>query len=184
VDLARRICKAVGLDVDETVLIVRGLVRTYLTRSQLDATNEATVEAIAANLEKANKTKALNVWNDSKTKIVQALDALNDEHALVLSLKAEFVAGSRPNILISMRLFTDARPVFNEAGDRVLFNVIGHTLSLEYREEDRRQEIHLSLDGGDIAQLFELCMQADAQAAALKASVSAPGGRPFEIENE
>src|SRR5260370_12360791 len=42
--LARRLCKTVGLDFDDTVLVVRGLVRTYLTRSQLEATSQAAVE--------------------------------------------------------------------------------------------------------------------------------------------
>jgi len=183
--IARRLSKILGLDLDQVILAINGLVHVYGMRSELESTGEATVEALASGLEKANKPEVLSAWKGAKTKIVQALDALNDEHALVLSHKAGFVASFRPNIVHTMKLFTDTRPVFSESGKRVLFTIIGHTLSIEYHEGyGRHREIQLSLDATDVAILLDLCMQADEQADALKASISGPAGIPFELEDD
>jgi len=186
IDLARRVSKSVGLDIDETIPVVMGLARICILRSQFDLTNVGAVEALAASLEKTSKTKALTAWNNAKSKIVQALESINEDHALVLSVKAEYVARSRPNILANMTLFTESRPVFNEEGDKVLFNVITHTLSFNYHGEDGdHKEINLSLDAADIDELMAMLSQAHNEATAIKASSSVPSGRPFEsFENE
>jgi hypothetical protein len=182
--IARRLSKIVALDFGQLILTVNGLVHVYGTRSELEITTEEAIEALGNSLEKAKAADVLSAWNSAKPKIIEALDALNEEHALIVSHKAGIIASSRPNPVHSMKLFTDTRPVFNESGERVLFTVIGHTLALEYHEEYRHREIQLSLDASDVANLLELCVQADVQAASLKASISGPAGMPFESEDE
>src|SRR5437763_41177 len=114
VDLARGICERVSLDLDETFSVIRGLARICFLRSRLNITSTAAVEVLTGSLEQGNKTKILTAWNGAKAEIVKALEQINEEHAIVVSIKADFVARSRPNILASARLFTESRPVFNE----------------------------------------------------------------------
>jgi hypothetical protein len=51
------------------------------------------------------------------TALATALGAINDNHALLTSTKATLLAYSQQNLLMSARIITDVRPVFNAAGD-------------------------------------------------------------------
>jgi len=70
---------------------------------------------------------------------------------------------------------TDLRPVFNEAGDRIVQSVISHVLSIDYHDGMDHRVIQFSLDAGRLAELKEDCERAIRKAAVLKRDLaSAP----------
>jgi hypothetical protein len=71
-------------------------------------------------------------------------------------------------VMVSIDLFTDARPVFNNSGDKVLLTIISHVISLEYHEGPEHRQIHLSLDAEDLSMLRYLCEEAEEKAAIFK----------------
>jgi hypothetical protein len=180
--LADELSKQAGLDNEQAVILVQGLVRVYNTRERSGESTRAVIDALTAAL-KDNPVR--DAWEAARDKVVEAVDLLQEEHPLVVSSKAERVAISKANRVVSMDLFTDARPVFNKTGDRVLFTVIDHVISLEYHADYRdHREIHLTFDADDIERLFDLCLEAKARVTAVKDSIKGPSGLPFEGGNE
>ncbi len=176
--LANQLSEAMGMDFGQVMHVLYGLWGLYRLRTANEETSQATVEHVTAKLKDQPFFAA---WQAAQAEIGQALDALQEDHALFVSHKAERAAGSKANRVISMELYTDARAVFSEEGNRVVFTVIDHTLSLEYHAGYRQhREIELVFDADDIEHLMGLCLQAEEQARAMKVNISGPSGLPFE----
>ena len=183
--LSHDLSEKINLDLSEVILIVRGLANLHGARDGLSVTGEELARTVARSLEQADATDTIKAWKDGQAKIIQALNALTGQHPLVVSFAAGSAAFSIPNVVLSMELSTETRPVFSESKDRILFTIIHHTLSLEYHEGYRRhKEIHLSLDARDIETLRAICEQAEQATATLKASIPGPSAVPWENDVE
>ena len=106
-----------------------------------------------------------NLWEQYSKQIADALESLNDDHPLFVSSKATSLANTHQNLLLSSRLLTDVRPVFDDAGTKILEMVISHTLALNIHDgRSERQLITITLDMEDILSLKEQCERAERKA--------------------
>jgi hypothetical protein len=134
-------------------------------------TPEVGVKRISQSLRASSDTehKALGKqWEQSSPKIIAALTRLTPDHPLAVASKAYLVAMSRQYELVEMRIFTDLRPVFNDAGDAILQSVITHVLSLDYHEGPTHRVIQFNLDANDVKDLKEMCARAERKGAVVK----------------
>jgi hypothetical protein len=184
--MAGPLSQQVGLPPCELTQMINGLVHVYKLRCDTEVSSDDTLELIARTLRQDDKTEVLSALEGSKASIIPAMDALSEDHPLVVSHEAGSAARSRSNFIRSLEMFTDTRAVFNESRQRVLFSVITHTLSIEYDDGTGRPvQIDLSLDASDLSVLADLCEQAAAEAEALKTQKSsAPAGAPFDLEED
>lgn len=96
--------------------------------------------------------------------------------AIAVGAKASSVEYDRERLLLSTRILTDARPVFDD--DEVgapLTTLIIHTLKIEYHEDSSQNSFFVSLDGDDLIKLKTHVERALSKAAALKAVLQTAG---------
>jgi hypothetical protein len=185
--LSRDLSKELGISESETRLILTALVNFFRTQVRLKKSASQTAEIVAYNLGRTAKTDDEKVvtarWNAAIAKIVEAAGQLNHDHTLLLSAKAFRVATARQYELIDMRIFTDARPVFNEAGDVITQTVITHVLSLDYHDCHDHRVLQLTLDAEDVITLKNICERATKKAVILQSALK-PMGWPTAIFRE
>ena len=176
IKLSRQLAQRMNLDISEVRALVTALLNFHRTQGRLKLDSAATADAIEQNLSKTDAgKKRLPLWQEAKAKIVGAIAGLNSEHPLIASAKALQVATSRQYDLVDMRIFTDARPVFNDAGTRVIHTVISHVLSLDYHDCHDHRILQLTMDAGDLIELKELCERATKKANILKNDLERAG---------
>ena len=64
------------------------------------------------------------------------------------------------NLLQSVRVVTDIRPVFTEEADRIEGSVVSHTLRLRYDSTEGDHSISIAMDEADIRELERQCKRA------------------------
>lgn len=170
--VARLIARKLGKPIWELRSILAAVLNFYRTSVNLELNVADTAEAVSRALRHAAKTDEdearIKIWESAKDRIVQAAGQLQPDHPLVSAQKALRVAASRQYELVDMRIFTDARPVFNEAGDAILQMIITHVLSLDYHSGHDHRVIQFTLDAADLAELTKLCERAARKAAVVK----------------
>lgn len=107
-------------------------------------------------------------WEAAVPAVVAALDAISDDHPLLISAKATLLAYSQQNLLMSARVITDVRPVFNAAADKIVETVITHTLLVSYRADNRPRLMTFALDQEDVEKLGKQCERAELKARVTK----------------
>lgn len=127
--------------------------------------------AIGQQVDDEWREKHLTRWRTAQEPLRLLLNA--DSHFAVLE-KATHLAYAYQNTATRIRLFTDIRPVFNEAGDEVRRAVLSFVLSLDYDNGDNYQRFDFALDAADIAELKRLCERAEKKAATLQQSLVWP----------
>ncbi len=162
----------VGMPTFELRPLLNAILNLYHTQVKLKTDSKSVVEAITQFFEREpispEGQKALAAWRAGKSNILIAAEMLHADHPLISSFKAFQVAAKRQLDLVEMRIFTEARPVFNEAGDKVIQTVITHTLSLDYHEGENHRLIQFNLDAGDVRELKEICERAERKASIIK----------------
>jgi len=104
----------------------------------------------------------LKAYNELLPTIERALEQLSPDSGLMVSAKTTSLAYERQNVLHKSRILTDLRPVFNESASEIKDMILTHSLVLYYSDGAKQpQELHLTLDWQDIAQLREACDRAD-----------------------
>lgn len=174
--IARHIAGQVGMPVWELRLLLAAVLNFYRTSVKSDLTVADTAEAVSRTLKQKAKTAddkdRLKIWEGVKGRVVEAMSALAPDHRLVAAQKALRVAASRQYELVDMRIFTDARPVFNEAGDAITQTVITHVLSLDYHDGHNHRIIQFTLDAADLAELGKLCERATRKVSVIKSDLA------------
>lgn len=97
-------------------------------------------------------------WDAESANRLQAnLERLLRVPSTSLGAKATSLIFQNERSLITNKIFTDARPVFELEGDEIGGGVIVHTLKLEYFVDgaDEKQTFYVSLDASDIEQLID-----------------------------
>jgi hypothetical protein len=169
--ITRTLSERIGMDKDDLRTLVVALLNFYQTKVRLKKTAQETADIVSANFRDLKTTDAearQAEWNKGKEKIVEAVKLLNPDHPLVSSQKAFKVATSRQYQLVDMRIFTDIRPVFDEAGEKISQSVISYVLSLDYHDCHDHKIIQFTLDAEDITELKKLCDRAERKATILK----------------
>jgi hypothetical protein len=170
--VARLIAVKLDTPVWELRPILGAILNFYRTSVNLELNAAGTAEAISRNLSRIAKSEEdksrLRTWEAAKERIVEAASLLLPDHPLVAAQKALRVAAARQYELVDTRIFTEARPVFNEAGDAIIQTVITHVLSLDYHDGHSHRVMQFNLDAVELAELGKLCERAARKAAVIK----------------
>ena len=145
--------------------VLIGLWRTKQYQTSLGVGPQEAVERIGNLLEtKASgewKKKYYDAWKKCSRQLGDLLQAVDDDHPLLISMKAQELAYTHENLLVSSRLITDIRPVFDSSGEDLRELVVTHTLFLRY--SDAKQDscvASFALDSEDVANLLSECQRA------------------------
>jgi hypothetical protein len=90
------------------------------------------------------------------------------DNAVSLSYKAQRLTYMRENVYQQAEIITDARPVFDEKGQKIVEYIIAHYLVITYFRHGRVENVHLALDAADVLKLHNVCDRAVIKARALK----------------
>jgi hypothetical protein len=83
------------------------------------------------------------------------------KHSYVRAVvKAMDVSQEYANLLLSTRIMTDVRPIFNDEGDQIEGAVVSFTLRLNFLNAGRQRSMTLAVDATDIETLAEQCARA------------------------
>jgi hypothetical protein len=174
--IARELSPALGLARSDLANYIITLLNLYRTKVRLHLSSRKTVDAVSDHIlrdqSKDTGETDLSVWNSAKDYVLHALDNLNEDHPLNASSKAYSVATSRQYELVDIRVFTDARPVFNSEGDKIVQNVITYVLSIDYHDKHEHRVIQFSLDSQDLSELKDVITRAEKKTTTIKRDFS------------
>lgn len=98
--------------------------------------------------------------------------------------KAKLIISEHQHSLCSARLFTDIRPIFDEAPeDGPKAAMLVHTLKLAYHQAGELEEFFVAMDVDDLDALITTLERAKKKAESLKKFVSATSVRYLDVEN-
>jgi hypothetical protein len=175
VELASVVASDVGLPKEEVERILATIWNLYQMKRQERLNSAKFIEEVTATLEKETsdewKSKHLAAWRSSCSDVVSLLDSITDEHPLVIGSKAAALGTAHQNCLVRARVITDVRPVFNNAGDKVVESLIIHTLLVNYFDGTEVRRIQFALDADDVEQIRRMAERAKGKAATLKSAL-------------
>lgn len=91
---------------------------------------------------------------------------------LAIATKAKSTMLEHDHIFGRMRVITDIRSVFENAGEPPTAAVIVHMLKVHYIQDQQHKDFFLALDTADIAVLIDVLKQAQERAEALKSALT------------
>ena len=162
---ARKVAESLELPESDVDDIVRALWRTKLFQKNRGVSPEQAVELIDRLLEMQApgewKEKHLNAWKKCSSQLGDLLEAVDDDHPLLIAFKAQDLAYTHQNILVSSKLVTDIRPVFNSSREQLRALVITHTLFIRYSDANQMPCVaSFTVDSADVADLLSECQRA------------------------
>jgi len=170
--LSRQVSKKIGTPSADLWPLFFTILNLYHTQTNQKVDSAAIVEAVTRFFRRkaaaSGSDEKLKAWAAGTAKVLEALSQLSSDHALEAAYKANRVASSRQIDLVGMRIFTEARPVFNEAGDRIIQTIVSHTLSFDYHEGNDHKVIQFNLDANDVVDLRKICERAERKAVVIK----------------
>jgi hypothetical protein len=154
--------------------ILVALLSLYSVRAVSETGTEEFVEDVSRAMKRSRRPEL--ALNDPaiESRFRDRLKRLLGSSALKIASKAVFLQHEHEHALCSARIFTDARPVYDqEPTSPPSAAVITHMLKLAYHEGNRLEEIHVALDGADLLKLKSLIDRAESKAAGLRRVFSA-----------
>jgi hypothetical protein len=106
-----------------------------------------------------------------KNEIADLVNSYSSDNGVRLSYKAQRLTYLRENIYQEAEVITDARPVFDSAGDSVVEYLITHSLVATYFRQGRLENIHLVMDAADVLKLRKALDRAIIKARALSSDL-------------
>lgn len=125
---------------------------------------EQVIENITTNL----KDDVVASLNKNRREIVAALEQYSSDNAVTISYKAQRLTYLRENIYQEAEVITDARPVFDGRGEKIIEYLITHSLVASYFHNGQIESIHLAMDAADVLRLRKACDRAIVKAKTLK----------------
>jgi hypothetical protein len=127
------------------------------------------------------KSLPLEKWEAARPAIETAIAPGNPIGIVQKSNKLQF---EHQNLLHSIKILTDVRPVFDEAARSLDHMVIGFVLELEFDGRmDDLEKLFVALDATDIAKLKSECERAETKVQTLKESLKSVG-RPISVAGD
>lgn len=115
--------------------------------------------------------EAAKKWSEKKALILSAMAAYSEDNPVSISVKAQKLTFLREKIYRDAEIITDARPVYDSTGEKVLEILITHSLVANYLVRDRVETVHLAMDAADVLKLRKACDRAIVKAKALKTAL-------------
>jgi hypothetical protein len=88
-------------------------------------------------------------WSEART----AIGELISSDMMRLEAKGEALLQSRPNYVLSMNIYSDIRPIFDDRAEKVKARVLNNCLRIKYVKHGRAHEESYSLDPDDLIRL-------------------------------
>ena len=99
-------------------------------------------------------------WDDIKEPVLNVLDDVREDHPIFVSIKAHLLAYEHQNLVLSTRLVTDIRPVFDTLGENIFECVVIHTLNVKHTDGLRDSLTSFAMDSQDVDDLRNACERA------------------------
>lgn len=172
---ARLIAKSLSISTSEAGRLLNAF-QNLLLLDQEAGDHDKTLELIADRFPSDVREK----WDNKKPVIRSILVLLAADHPAVISFKAQRLSFSYERVFMEAEIFTDARPVYTIAGDKILEMIIQHKLVITQHDSSHRNtDIHLVMDARDLVNLKKACDRAMQKAKVLKDSL---GNMPWVTE--
>jgi hypothetical protein len=173
---SKRVAAASGVSAAAAFDILYALLNIFRLKQASGLNAQETVSELTSQIERNAPPSWLSEnfgrWQQAESSISNALAWLTDDHPLVVSQKAQLLAYSHGNLLVSSKLITDVRPVFNADATQILETVITHTLRIQYTDAMRHHRVQMfALDSLDVAVLRKACERAETKAKVAKESL-------------
>jgi predicted metal-dependent hydrolase len=97
----------------------------------------------------ADSVVDIKLWRELKNEIL----ALLGNEILAREAKARILLETRPNRVGKLSIFVDLRPLFDDAGDAIQFDVLTNTLCVEFKRDNQNSVMYFSLDSDDLEEL-------------------------------
>jgi len=88
-------------------------------------------------------------WSEARI----AISELIDSDMMRLEAKGEALLKTRPNYVLSMNIYSDIRPIFDDRAEKVRARVLNNCLRIKYVKHGRPHEESYSLDPDDLIRL-------------------------------
>lgn len=148
--------------------IVDTIVSLYKVRASADVSTEEFVADICDFLQ-SSESKEFRLPQGKVGLISDRLKKFLSIDALDRAAKATILRYEHERTLCSLRILTDARPVFgNDASERPETVVIFHMLKIAYHESGDVKEIFFSLDENDLEELKRAVLRAEVKFKTMK----------------
>lgn len=121
-----------------------------------DVPPDVLIEALRSSLEARFKPEEIDGWKliESVFRDILASQAIR---TLVKSIELTY---DYANLVQSINVITDIRPVFDDAADHVIGAVVSFTLRLTYENGSNVQSLSLAIDAEDVEKLRDQCDRA------------------------
>ena len=154
----------------ETDIPVSDLSRIFRTLENLHNLSEdlGDFDALMTSIIQSVKTDVAEKIKSSVDVIRSALNLYNKDNPVSITLKAQRLTYSRERLFYNAEIITDARPIFDSSGEKVIEFVVTHCLVITSVVDGRRQERYYSIDHADLLILRKACDQALVKSRTLK----------------
>jgi hypothetical protein len=183
-DLHREVTRVLGEDKSDAAnRIMRPLLALQAIIRQRRMQPDEAIEAVRLALESANppwETAQLERWREVEAAFKQLLTVpVVRLVSIALDLMYE-----HENLLQSVRVITDIRPVFSEDADLIEGSVVSHTLRLRYDSTEGDHSISIAMDEADIRELERQCKRALLKAQTAKVLMTDKAEVPTAISGD
>lgn len=153
----------------------------HTLRVQLETSPSGLHAIIARGAERETESQwapaDLQKWSEFKPQIV----ALLGSEVAMLEAKAAALLRARPNTVQSVRVFSDVRPVFDDAREEIKVSLVTNTLRVRYFNGTESRTIHLSMDPSDLDELEKQISRARQKNERLRAQNMKVGVKSLEF---
>jgi len=118
-----------------------------------------------------NDQELLKKLDSAKGKIIDAIKSYDQDNPVSISYKAQKLTYLREKLFHDVEIITDARPVFDGKGERILEMVITHSLVITYWTAGSFQTIHLAIDAADVLSIRKATDRAIVKGKSLKSAL-------------
>lgn len=99
-------------------------------------------------------------YEENIDKLISLFEIYDKNNPIAISYKAQRLTYLRNKLIHDSEIISDARPIFNEAGDNIVEFVVTHELILTLLVDGSFKREHLTLDHADILALRKACDRA------------------------
>lgn len=170
--ITQHVAERTGLpaaDVERVLLSLQNLLRI---RTRLHVSSEELFDQIAdAYVKRSDEEDGqenAERWTAARGAILEVMEAIGPDHPVQVIRKVERLAYAHQSILTEARIITELRPVFNEAGDRIIQGIIVNTLLIDYFDGGQNRRLEIGLDATDVAEIRRISQRAEGKAVAIK----------------
>lgn len=139
-----------------------------LENIRLTADNAGSVDKAIDRLLTYYGQQQLAAVESNRDAIQAAVRMFSANHPAALSLKARKLTYMHENLLSDVEIITDARPVYDEEGEKVVEFIITHSLVVTYQCHGETKRSLVTMDASDVQKLQAQCARAIRKATTLK----------------